>query len=171
MNKKKIICHDLHNNQIEVRADKLIFRPSIYGILIEKNKVLLSKQWDGYDLPGGGVYIYETLEQALKREFFEETGINVELIAPVHCETSFFCPSYSKKHKDQYWNCPLIYCLVKKVGGRISKDNLDEEEQKYTDMPEWIDLDKISRVKFYNSIDNEKVIKKAFEIYKKITNR
>lgn len=158
---KKIICHDLDNKEFEIEADKLIFRPSVYGVLIEKNKVLLSKQWDGYDLPGGGMDIHETIEEALKREFFEETGIKIELIAPIHCETSFFTPSHSKKNKNQYWNCPLIYFLVKKVGGKISKDNFDEEEQSYADLPEWVDLDKIKQTKFYNSVDNNKVIKKA----------
>jgi len=164
---KKIICHDLDNNEFEIKADRLIFRPSVYGILIKHNKVLLSKQWDGYDFPGGGVDIHETIEGALKREFFEETGIRVELVAPIYCRTSFFNPSHSKKNKNQYWNCPLIYFLVKKISGRISKDNLDKEEQKYADMPEWVDLDKISQIKFYNSIDNKKVIKKALDFIKR----
>ena len=46
---KKVICHNLDNKEFEIEADKLIFRPSMYGILIEKNKILLSKQWGGYD--------------------------------------------------------------------------------------------------------------------------
>ncbi|MCK5510133.1 NUDIX domain-containing protein [Candidatus Parcubacteria bacterium] len=162
---KKIICHDLNNNKFEVKASKVIFRPSVYGILIENNKVLLSKQWDGYDMPGGGVDINETLEEALKREFFEETGIKVEVLNPVHSETSFFNPSHSIKHKNEYWNCPLIYYLVKKVGGKISKDNLDEEERGYADLPEWIDLDKIDELKFFNSVDSIRVIKKAAVAY------
>ncbi len=160
---KKIICHDLDNNEFEIEANKLAFRPSIYGVLIKQHKVLLSKQWDGYDFPGGGVDIQETIEEALKREFFEETGIKVKLLTPIHCETSFFHPSHSKKNKDRYWNSPLIYFLVERVGGKISKDNLDKEEQDYADMPEWIDLNKISQIKFYNSIDSNKIIKKALD--------
>ena len=158
---KKIICHDLDNNEFEVEASKLIFRPSVYGILIENSKILLSKQWDGYDLPGGGVDIHETLEEALKREFFEETGIRVELLKPVFCGTSFFNPSHSVIHKHEYWNCPLIYFLVKKIGGEISKENFDEEEKNYADLPEWIDLEKIGELKFYNSVDSVAIIKMA----------
>lgn len=64
----------------------------------------------------------ETLEQALVREFFEETGMNVEAGRVVHAETSFFNPSHSSKHKDEYWNCPLIYFAVKRIsGGRYPK--------------------------------------------------
>ena len=55
----------------------------------------------------------------------------------------------------------MVYCLVKKVGGEISKDNFDEEEKDYADLPEWIDLDKINKIKFFNSIDNVAVIKKV----------
>ena len=158
---KKIICHDLNNNEFEIDVNKFIFRPSVYGILIENNKILLSKEWDGYNMPGGGVDIHETLEEALTREFFEETGLKVESLCTVHCETSFFNPSHSAKHNGEYWNCPLVYCLVKKVGGEISKDNFDEEEKDYADLPEWIDLDKINKIKFFNSIDNVAVIKKV----------
>ncbi len=141
-NNKKITCVDLNGKKYEVKSSKLKFRPSVYGVLIEDGKILLSKQWNGYDFPGGGVEIDETIEQALKREFWEETGVKIEIIKPIHRETSYFYPGHSKKHKDEYWNCPLIYFLVKKVNGEISKDNLDEEELNYADMPEWIDLDR-----------------------------
>jgi 8-oxo-dGTP diphosphatase len=168
MENKKIICHDFDNNQHEVEISKLKFRPSVYGILIENNKILLSKQWDGYDVPGGGINIDETIESALKREFFEETGIRIELLCPVHCETSFFHPNILPKDENEFWNCQLIYFLVKKIGGKISKDNCDEEEKEYINTPEWIDLDKIDQIKFFNSIDNVAVVGKAREVLGKL---
>lgn len=158
---KKVICHNLDNEKFEVEASRLIFRPSVYGILIEYNKILLSKQWDGYDFPGGGTDKNETLDEALKREFFEETGIKVEVGQVVHAETSFFHPSHSTKHSDKYWNCPLIYFLVKRIGGKISKDNFDEDEKNYADLPEWIELEKIPTLRFINSVDSVTVINKA----------
>jgi 8-oxo-dGTP diphosphatase len=163
-NKNKVVCHNLDNEEFEVEADKLIFRPSVYGILIEDNKILLSKQWDGYDFPGGGADKHETLEQALVREFFEETGIRVEAGHVVHAETSFFNPSHSTKHKDEYWNCPLIYYTVKRTGGEISKDNFDDEEKNYADLPEWIELDKVSTLRFMNSVDSADVVNKAKDL-------
>jgi 8-oxo-dGTP pyrophosphatase MutT (NUDIX family) len=165
---KKIICHDIQNNQVEIEAEKLIYRPSVYGILIENDQVLLSKQWDGYDLPGGGMNIDETIEETLKREFFEETGLKIKPIMPIHCETSFFWPSHSEKYKNQYWNCPMIYFLVKKIGGNISKENFDEEEKSYADLPEWISLQAIINLKFCNSVDGAALIKKSAELMTKI---
>jgi 8-oxo-dGTP diphosphatase len=161
---KKVICHNLSSEEFEIDADKLIFRPSVYGILIEENKILLSKQWDGYDFPGGGVDKNETLEQALEREFFEETGIKVEVGRVVHAETSFFHPSHSTKYSNEYWNCPLIYFLVKRTGGEISKDNFDEDEKTYADLPEWIELDKVPKLRFVNSVDSAAIINKAIQL-------
>ena len=75
--RQEIICHDISDREYAVSPDKFIFRPSVYGVLIEDGKILLSRQWDGYDFPGGGMNIDETLEEALLREFWEETGLRV----------------------------------------------------------------------------------------------
>ena len=158
---KKIVCHDVNGEEFEIEAEKLQFRPSVYGILIEDGKVLLSKQWDGYDFPGGGINLDETVKEALKREFKEETGLEIEVKDVVHCSNAFFNPRYSKKSKGQYWNCQLIYFLVKKTGGEISIKECDEDEKDYMNLPEWIEIEKLKDLKFYNSVDSEKIVRKA----------
>ena len=160
---KKVICHDINQKLYQVDANKLIYRPSVYGVLIENNQVLLSKQHDGYDFPGGGIEIDETIHEALRREFFEETGFQIEVLHPVHCETSFFHPSHSTKHRDEFWNCPLLYFSVKKLGGKLSTFNFDEEEKKYANMAEWIELSKIKEIKYINSINSENIILRALK--------
>lgn len=159
---KTVICHDRNGKLYKVDAKKLTFRPSIYGILIEKNKVLLSKQWDGYDFPGGGAMPYETIEQTLIREFWEETGLRVKQNKIIYVGSSFFYLILEKKS----WNCPLFYFLVKKVGGKLSKANFDEHEKEYTDMAEWIDVTKLNQLKFYNSLGSQgsrKLIRQALK--------
>lgn len=169
--KNKILIHDTVGEEFEVDPAKLIWRPSVYGVLVENNRVLLSKQFDGYDFPGGGANIDETLQETCKREVLEETGVVVEVSEPIYCSTSFFNPSHSVKHRNEYWNCPLIYFFVKKIGGEISKEGFDEEERGYADVAEWIELDKIKEIKFINSVDlvdNEKIIFKAKELYDRL---
>lgn len=73
---KKIICHDINGGLNEVGEDQLRFRPSAYGILIDGDKILLTRQYDGYEFPGGGIELGETIQDAVKREFFEETGLD-----------------------------------------------------------------------------------------------
>jgi len=160
---KKVICHDINGKLYKVNAKKLAFRPSIYGILIEKNKVLLSKQWDGYDFPGGGAKLCETIDDTLIREFWEETGFKVKPGKIIYVGTSLF---YSIMRK-RYWNCQLFYFLVKKTGGKLSKANFDEYEQKYADMAEWIDIKKLGHIKFYNVLGNRGSVKLIKEAIKK----
>ncbi|MDM8534300.1 NUDIX domain-containing protein [Clostridiaceae bacterium HSG29] len=59
-------------------------RNSIKAIIIENNKILLTKnKYNGeefYLLPGGGQRKFETIEETLKRECFEEVGAEIEII-------------------------------------------------------------------------------------------
>jgi len=77
--KKEVLCHDNQKNEFLVDIKKFRFRPSVYGLLIRDGKILLSPQHDGYDFPGGGVNMDESLKEALQREFWEETGLRVKL--------------------------------------------------------------------------------------------
>jgi 8-oxo-dGTP pyrophosphatase MutT (NUDIX family) len=160
---KIVVCHDIYGKLYKVPAKKLIFRPSVYGILIKKNKVLLSKQWDGYDFPGGGAELHETIEQTLKREFWEETGLKIMPIKLLHAQSSFFYADLVKK----FWNCQLFYFSVKKLSGKLSKKNFDKYEKKYAGLAEWIDLKKINKIKFYNSLGNKSSLKVINEVLKK----
>ncbi len=102
------------------------------------------------------------MQAACIREFHEETGIEIEVLEPIHCETSFFNPSHSAKYNNQYWNCPLIYFLVKIIGGEISNKYFDEEEKSYADLAKWIAVEKINDIKFIDSIiNNIAIINKA----------
>lgn len=159
---KKIICHDINNKEVAISADHLSFRPSVYGLLIENGRILLSQQRGGYDFPGGGVNIDETVAEALVREFFEETGLRVKPGQVVDCQTSF----YDSSGSGPYWNCPMVYFLVEKLGGELSINYLDEEEKFYTDMPEWIDLKDLDVLKFFNSVDSPGLIRRADKMKK-----
>ena len=160
---QKVTYRDINNNTGEVEVDKLFFRPSVYGVLIENNKILLSKQWDGYDFPGGGVEIYETISDALEREFWEETGLKVKQKEIVACESNFFKLPYGKGDR-QYCNSILMYYVCEKIGGELSIAHFDEHEKEYADMPEWVDLDDLEKIKFYNSVDSVAIIKRAIKI-------
>jgi len=100
---KKIICKDVHGKEYEIAVGQLSFRPSVYGVIIQDGKAFLSKQWgDGYDFPGGGIELGETIEEALKREVKEETGLEVKVGEIIAVENSFLKFNLTEDMFNQY---------------------------------------------------------------------
>jgi 8-oxo-dGTP pyrophosphatase MutT (NUDIX family) len=161
--KEKVIGQDINKNKVELDVSKMKFRPSVYGILIEDNKILLSKQWDGYDFPGGGMEIDETIDEALEREFQEETGIKIISKEILECRHDFWLTPFKKEH----CNSILMYYKCEKIGGEISIAGFDEHEKQYAGMPEWIDIKDVDKLKFYNPVDSVAIIHKALKILNK----
>lgn len=163
MKNESIICRDIKNKKYKVKKEDLIFRPSAYGLIFKGTRILLSKQWDGYDFPGGGVKRGELLEDALKREVWEETGLKIEPVKVIKTTQDFFISIESKKKLHSI----LIYYLCKNPKGKISIQNFDENEKAYLSLAEWVDLKNIKNIKFYNGVDSLKLIKDGYAIYKK----
>lgn len=157
---KQVTCVDKDGNKFIVPVSELVMRPSVYGVIIEDGTVLLVRQWDGYDFPGGGIDTGETIQDALVREVKEESGLDVLTRDIIACENSFF-----KTDKGVYIHSILLYYRCEVVGGELSIDGIDENEKAYVhDLPEWIPIDNLDTIKFYNSVDSLKVIQTALKV-------
>ncbi|QQG52311.1 MAG: NUDIX domain-containing protein [Candidatus Falkowbacteria bacterium] len=163
MKSKTVICEDINKKKFKIKAEELIFRPSVYGLLFKGDKILLSKQWDGYDFPGGGLKKGELIAEALKREFWEETGLRIMPDKLVTVADSFFISIESRKSLQGI----LIYYICKNPRGRISMANCDVHEKIYMSEAEWINIKDIRKIKFYNGVDSVKLIKQAYAMFKK----
>ncbi|MBK8024587.1 MAG: NUDIX domain-containing protein [Chloroflexi bacterium] len=73
-------------------AEALIQRPSVYGLIVQENKLLVvrAEYTQRFILPGGGIEKGESIDAALIREVREETGIPVKVTEFLHFETDFF---------------------------------------------------------------------------------
>ena len=68
------------NIREKVGPDCVVFVPGVRAVILNSdNEVLLqlTKDWNQWGLPAGGVEVGETALDALKREVFEETSIRV----------------------------------------------------------------------------------------------
>lgn len=151
---QSVTCHDIEGNNYEVASSELSFRPAVYAIIIQDNKILLSKQWDGYDFPGGGIELGEGTEVALTREVKEETGIEIEVGRIVYANNSFFKLPY----KEKFVHSIHFYYECSTVGGQLSTEFFDEQEQRYAEMPEWVELSEVGNIKVYSSVDAREVL-------------
>lgn len=108
------------------------------GILINDNKILLldqnvnsKRKWS---LPGGSLENGETIEDCLKREMREETGLDVKIIKLLYVNDFFRNNTYVLH----------ITFLVEKIGGSLGKTtDIDTEEIRNVKMVPIEDLEKI----------------------------
>lgn len=72
-----ITCKNNFGETVCIPKEKFIFRPSVYGVIENKGRILVArvkstkKLW----LPGGGLEVGESNKEGLIREIREETGI------------------------------------------------------------------------------------------------
>lgn len=149
-----VVCEDIEGNRYDVSSADLVFRPAVYGIIIKDDTILLSKQWDGYDFPGGGIELGENTEDAVVREVKEETGMEVQPTKIIYSNNSFFKLPF----KGTFVHSIHLYYLCEITGGELSTEFFDENEVQYAEHPEWVQLNQVTKVKIYTSADVTKIL-------------
>jgi 8-oxo-dGTP diphosphatase len=147
---KKVICKDVFGKEYSVDVEKLEQRIGIYAVIVKDDKILLTRQWDGYSLIGGGVEKGETLEEAMVREVKEETGLDITPGKLIHYATTFFKRNEEATPRQSF----QFYFTHTDLSGVIHNMNITNSEKTYTnDIPEWVDINKIDTINFRHSVD------------------
>lgn len=129
---------------IRLRTEDFYFKFRVAGILIKNNKVLVVEMDNNgfYCLPGGYVEVGETTEDALKREFLEETGKEVKINKYLGMVENYFITK-SLRHMHEV-SC---YYLVDLVEDNIPQEDfsLIENDKGYIVRLDfkWIDLNEL----------------------------
>jgi mutator protein MutT len=87
-----IACITLDGQTKMVEKESLILRPAAYAIVFQHDCLLVMKlrPTGKYHLPGGEIEVGERIEDTLKRELKEETGIIIEVNKLVHFNEFIF---------------------------------------------------------------------------------
>ena len=109
--------------------------PTVSAIIFNPdNKILLCKshKWNGkYVIPGGHIELGEKMEEALKREILEETGLEIYDIKLISLKESVFSETF---HKGKHFI--FIDYICKTDSYEVT---LNDEAEEY----EWVDLQEI----------------------------
>lgn len=152
---KAVICKDVFGKEYIVDAGDLRQRIGVYAIIIEDGKILLTRQWDGYSLVGGGVDKGESLEQALAREVEEETGLSTLPDKLIYQATTFFKKDESAPPYQSF----QFYFTHKSIEGDINNDGITVSEGGYTnDVAEWVTLEEAKNIVLRHSVDMETIL-------------
>ena len=119
------------------------FRYRAAAIIVEDNCVLFAGNEvdDYYYSIGGGVHLGETSEEAVKREVFEETGVEYEVdyLAVVH--ENFFAGSSDLKGYDCH-EIAFYYVMKPKGNKNLNSQSVTMGSVKET--MHWIPIDELS---------------------------
>lgn len=116
-------------------------RLTVDGVVVERRRVLLVRRkfppFRGcWALPGGFVEIGETVECAVVREVFEETGLKVSVKKLVGV--------YSDPARDPRRHTVSVCFMCRKLGGRL-RSGSDSKEVR------WFSLDNLPKLAFDHS--------------------
>ena len=120
-----------------VRKDELVLRPAVYGIIVNEGKVLLMRllRTGKYHPPGGGIGLGERVEDALRRELQEETGIEVEIQRFARFAELFF---YYDPSETAYHGLQFYYICRPKTLELLDDTQVEDDA---AGKPRWVEIE------------------------------
>lgn len=131
------VFHNSDNEVVAYDGSPVSWRISAYSIIInDQQQILIAKTNDEltWDVPGGGVELGETIQEALVREALEEAGAQIEVGSLVTIvEDNFF-----HRQEQRYFQAVQIFYQAKLIGplGQPTDPRMAHRA--------WVDLAKLS---------------------------
>ena len=136
-------------------SDEYICDLRAAGILIKNNKIAVQRDKNGseYAIPGGHVKIGETTEEALVREYKEETGADVKCERLLWTEECFWEWNGKRAHNI------CFYYLINLCEGAVipDKDEFLPHKDNSNVVLGWMPVEEIQKVTIYPEFLKEEI--------------
>jgi len=131
-----IACKNIYGENKLISKEKFVFRPSVYAIIVNHDKILLvnTHSTGKYFFPGGAIEIGESMETALQREVREETGLEIEVSELFQFRESFF---YNDPEDEAYHVFAFIFIGKPKTMHLIDDHLVNDGE---AEKPRWVNI-------------------------------
>jgi 8-oxo-dGTP pyrophosphatase MutT (NUDIX family) len=140
-----VACTSVNGSQVTLPRSRLILRPSAYAVIRHEGQVaLVTNRLSGrYYFPGGGTEPGERITDGLKREVWEEAGIQVGTGPLLHFAEDFL---YYDPF-DQAYHALLFYfaCRPKTLALSTQYQTDDGEGN-----PQWVAVENLKSTDFHN---------------------
>jgi len=129
-------CITLTGEKKLIDRERLILRPAAYALTVREGKLLLLKMraTGKYHLPGGGIEVGERIEETLKREIQEETGIEIDVLRLAHFEEVFF---YYDPSDTAYHGLHFFYLCNAKTVSTLPDEQVADDS---VEQPRWVEI-------------------------------
>ncbi len=126
-----MVFHDCDENEVEYDGSPLSWRISAYAVIIKDDQILILKNRSEklFDVPGGGVEMDESIEQAIQREAMEEAGAKIQIGKLVSISEDYF---YHREEKAFFKTIQLFYTAT--LNGELGKP-LDPRTEQVSFIP------------------------------------
>jgi 8-oxo-dGTP pyrophosphatase MutT (NUDIX family) len=143
-----IRCINNFGEDVDIPTSKFYFRPSAYGFIVRDGEILVmsNKSNDKLWFPGGGVEIHEKLEEGLKREVKEETGLEIEVGELVLTKESFF---YYQPLDQAFHSFLFFYKCSPLTDNFLADEDVDDLE---SEKPRWKSIKEIQKEDFQRDL-------------------
>jgi nucleoside triphosphatase len=138
---ENIKCKNNFGDIVDIPKNKFFFRPSAYGLIADNGKILTLRNKGNGKIwfPGGGVEIGEKMEDALKREIKEETGLDAEIGKLILFKENFF---YYQPLDEAYHALLFFFMCSVKNTELIADSEVDDLE---SEKPRWTEIGSITK--------------------------
>ena len=136
---KTVNCISIKGNIKLVPKSRLVFRPSVYAVIIKDNQILMlhNRTSQKYFFPGGGIEIGETILDAIDREVAEETGLKIKVGKLLHFKEQFF---YYDPNDEAFHMFNFFYICDPITNQLLSDNQVNDLE---SEQPRWYNLEQL----------------------------